>query len=82
MRYPPYETNPFVDVWDNSVSDTAHEISKDLMEMIEEKVREHVKEYFDIPPQWRDEVDEHKEDFIEDVITEVMSKIKIKKDDD
>ena len=54
MRYPPYETNPFVDVWDNSVSDTAHEIKKDLMEMIEEKVREHVEEYFDIPPQWRE----------------------------
>ena len=51
MRYPPYETNPFEDVFDNAVSDTAHEISKDLLEMIEEKIREHAEEYFDIPPQ-------------------------------
>lgn len=78
MRYPPYETNPFVDVWDNAVSDTAHEINKDLLEMIEEKVREHAEEYFDIPPQWHDEIIDQKHDFIEDVITEVMSKIKIK----
>lgn len=91
MRYPPYETNPFEDVWENAVSDTAQEMlncpifKKETNEMsdlaeIEEKARENVEEYFDIPPQWRDEVKEHEYDFIEDVITEVMSKIKIKKD--
>lgn len=78
MRYPPYETNPFEDVWDRAILDTASEIKKDLMEMVEEKVREHVEEYFDIPAQWRSEVKDHEYDFIEDVITEVMSKIKIK----
>lgn len=26
----PTETYPFEDVWDNAVSDTAHEMSKDL----------------------------------------------------
>jgi 2-polyprenyl-6-methoxyphenol hydroxylase-like FAD-dependent oxidoreductase len=78
MRYPPYETNPLEDVWENAVFSTAQEINKDLLEMIEEKVREHIEEYLDIPPQWRDEVKEHEYDFVEDVITEVMSKIKIK----
>lgn len=78
MRYPPYETNPLEDVFDNAVSDTAHGMSKDLMEMIEEKLREHVEEYFDIPSQWYDEIIDQKYDFIEQVIKEVMSKIKIK----
>lgn len=78
MRYPPYETNPFEDVWDNAVSDTAHEMSKDLLEMIEEKLREHAEEYFDIPTQWHDEIIDQKEDFIEEIVKEVMSKIKIK----
>jgi gamma-glutamyl-gamma-aminobutyrate hydrolase PuuD len=78
MRYPPYETNPFEDVFDNAVSDTAQEISKDLLEMIEEKVREHAEEYFDIPVQWHDEIIDQKYDFIEEIVKEVMSKIKIK----
>lgn len=78
MRYPPYETNPFEDVFDNAVSDTAHEISKDLLEMIEEKIREHAEEYFDIPPQWEDEIRDQEEDFINEIVKEVMSKIKIK----
>jgi len=78
MRYPPYETNPFEDVFDNAVSDTAHEISKDLLEMIEEKIREHAEEYFDIPPQWEDEIRDQEEDFIDEIVKEVMSKVKIK----
>lgn len=78
MRYPPYETNPLEDVFDNAVADTSHEMSKDLMEMIEEKLREHVEEYFDIPPQWYDEIIDQKYDFIEEIVKEVMSKIKIK----
>jgi hypothetical protein len=78
MRYPPYETNPLEDVFDNAVADTAHEISKDLLEMIEEKIREHAEEYFDIPPQWEDEIRDQEYDFIEEIVKEVMSKIKIK----
>jgi hypothetical protein len=78
MRYPPYETDPFEDVFDNAVSDTAHEVIKDLPYMIEEKVREHVEEYFEIPPQWHDEIIDQKYDFIEEIVKEVMSKIKIK----
>jgi hypothetical protein len=78
MRYPPYETNPFEDVFDNAVSDTAHEISKDLLEMIEEKIREHIEEYYDIPPQWEDEIRDQEGDFIDEIVKEVMSKIKIK----
>jgi len=78
MRYPPYETDPFEDVFDNAVSDTAHEISKDLLEMIEEKIREHAEEYFDIPPQWEDEIRDQEGDFIDEIVKEVMSKIKIK----
>lgn len=78
MRYPPYETDPFEDVWDNAIADTTHEISKDLLDMIEEKVREHVEEYFDIPAQWYDEIIDQKYDFIEEIVKEVMSKIKIK----
>ena len=78
MRYPPYETNPFEDVWDNAVSNTAHEINKDLPEMIEEKVREHAEEYFDIPTQWYDDIIDQKEDFIEEIVTEIMNKLKIK----
>ena len=78
MRYPPYETDPFEDVFDNAVSDTAHEIKKDLSEMIEEKIREHAEEYFDIPAQWHDEIIDQKYDFIEEIVKEVMSNIKIK----
>jgi hypothetical protein len=92
MRYPPYETNPFEDVWVNAVSDTAQrmlncpDFKKETIEAsdldeIEEMAREHVEEYFDIPPQWRDEVKEHEYDFIEDVITEAMSEIEIKQND-
>jgi len=78
MRYPPYDTDPFEDVFDNAVSDTAHEIIRDLSDMIEEKVREHVEEYFDIPPQWYDAIIDQKYDFIEEIVNEVMSKVKIK----
>ena len=78
MRYPPYETDPFEDVFDNAVSDTAHEVIKDLPYMIEEKVREHVEEYFEIPAQWHDEIIDQKYDFIEEIVKEVMSNIKIK----
>ena len=78
MRYAPYETDPFEDVWDDAVANTVHEINKDLIDMIEEKVREHVEEYFDIPHQWHDEIIDQKYDFIEEVVTEVMSKVKIK----
>jgi hypothetical protein len=78
MRYPPYETNPFEDVWDNAVANTAHEIKKDLLAIVEEAVREDIEAYFDIPAQWHDEIIDQKYDFIEDIVTEVMSKIKIK----
>lgn len=78
MRYPPYETNPFEDVWDNAVSDTVETIKKDLDDIIREAVIESIEHYYEIPSQWRDEVLDIESDFQQEVIDELMKQIKIK----
>lgn len=78
MRYPPYESNPIEDVWDNSVSDTVESIKKDLPDIIREAVSEYIEDYYEIPSQWRDEVLDVKSDFDEQVLDELIKQIKIK----
>lgn len=78
MRYPPYESNPIEDVWDNSVSDTVESIKKDLPDIIREAVSEYIEDYYEIPSQWRDEVLDIKSDFDEQVLDELIKQIKIK----
>lgn len=78
MRYPPYESNPIEDVWDNSVSDTVESIKKDLVDIIREAVSEYIEDYYEIPPQWEDQILDIKSDFDEQVLDELIKQIKIK----
>lgn len=78
MRYPPYETNPFEDVWDNSIADTVETIKKDLPDIIREAVMDFIEQYYEIPTQWRDEVLDNEADFQQEVIDELIKQIKIK----
>lgn len=78
MRYPPYESNPIEDVWDNSVSDTVQSIKRDIDAIIREAVLEYIEDYYEIPPQWRDQVLDIEEDFKAEVVEELMNQIKIK----
>lgn len=78
MRYPPYESNPIEDIWDNSVSDTVESIKQDLPDIIREAVMEFIEQYYEIPSQWRDEVLDNEADFQQEVIDELIKQIKIK----
>ena len=78
MRYPPYETNPFEDVWDNSIADTVETIKKDLPDIIREAVMDFIEQYYEIPSQWRDEVLDNEADFQQEVIDELLKQMKIK----
>lgn len=78
MRYPPYQTDPFTDIWDNSVSDTIESIKQDLPDIIREAVMEFIEQYYEIPSQWRDEVLDNEADFQQEVIDELIKQIKIK----
>ena len=78
MRYPPYETDPFEDVWDNSIADTVETIKKDLPDIIRESVMDFIEQYYEIPSQWRDEVLDNEADFQQEVIDELIKQIKIK----
>ena len=77
MRYPPYESNPIEDIWDNSVSDTVESIKKDLPDIIREAVIDFIEQYYEIPSQWRDEVLDNEADFQQEVIDELIKQIKI-----
>ena len=79
MRYPPYERNEFQDIFESSVQDTVESIKKDLPDIIREAVSEYIDDYYDIPPQWREEVLEISTDFDEKVLDELIKQIKIKK---
>jgi hypothetical protein len=74
---PPFESDPFEDVWDNSVADTATSVKVDLEDIIKDAIREEIKYYFEIPEQWRDDVLDIESDFIEEVIDTIMKDIKI-----
>lgn len=79
MRYPPYERNEFQDIFESSVQDTVESIKKDLPYIIREAVSEYIDDYYDIPPQWREEVLDISTDFDEQVLDELIKQIKIKK---
>lgn len=78
MRYPPYESDPFTDVWDNSVSDTVQSIKRDIYVIIRDAVLEYIEDYYEIPPQWHDQILEIEEDFKAEVLEELINQIKIK----
>ena len=74
---PPWDSEPLEDVWEEAVSNTSDDLIKDLKDILREKLIDEVMDYIVCPSEWYDTIKEDEDNFVDQVIDDVISKLNL-----